>query len=322
MALCFVTGSNGFIGTNLVERLLELGNTVVALAKNTGRQNFVPTRSIFLTGLYIPISGDILDRLLILELFKKYNFHEVYHLAGQSSPSDSWNKPIETMEINFSGTINILDSALQTKANPVIVLVSSSAVYSPQRDSNPIKECGECKPVTPYGISKLAMDQLASVYSQAYGMRVCSARPFFIIGPGKINDVCSDWASSVALIERGKLNSLSVGEIEGISRDFLSVSDAVSALIKIASKGQPGSAYNICSGNPLLLIKLLEIFKINSTSIINIEFESSKFRPIEELIKVGSNEKILSLGWTQEENIENCILNILNYWRKIIIKTS
>jgi len=315
MSVCFVTGSNGFIGSNLVERLLKLGNTVVALARNSDKQNLAHSRSKIQPELYIPITGDVLDRGLIFELFNKYNFQEVYHLAGQSSPSESWKKPSETMEINFSGTINILDGALQINSKPSIVLVSSSAVYSPQRDSSPIEESGECKPVTPYGISKLAMDQLASVYNKAYAMRVFSARPFFIIGPGKENDVCSDWAKNIALIERGELNALSVGAISEISRDFLSVSDAVSALIKIASKGESGEAYNVCSGHPFLLIKILDIYKNNSKSIFNIKIDVSKFRPIEEIIKVGSNHKLLSLGWSQEENIENCLLNILDYWR-------
>lgn len=313
MSICLVTGSNGFIGSNLVEHLLQRGSTVVALIKNPDK--FDDLRN--LSSTYIPIIGDVLDRDFILKLFVKYGFHEVYHLAGQSSPTSSWERPAETMEINFSGTVNILDGALKGITNPTIVLVSSSAVYSPQKDKNPIKENSECKPVSPYGISKLAMDQLASIYNKAYGMRVLSARPFFIIGPGKLNDVCSDWIRSIVLIERGRLSLLSTGAVTGIARDFLPVSDAVTGLIKIASGGAPGEAYNICSGDAILLSTILDKLKKYASISIVIKNDVRKFRPIEELIKVGDNSKLSSLGWVQKETIENCLLETLDYWRNL-----
>ena len=316
MSLCLVTGSNGFIGSHLVERLLGLGSTVVALGRSLNKSDLMHGVIKNKPGIYIPVSGDILDRSLLLELFSKYHFDEVFHLAGQSSPTLSWQHPTETMQINFSGTINVLDGALKSATNPSIVLISSSAIYSPQKDEIPIKESGECKPVTPYGISKLAMDQLASIYSTAFRMRVVSARPFFVIGPGKLNDVCSDWARNIVLIEQGKLSSLSVGMIEGIARDFLPVSDAISALIKISAKGIPGEAYNICSGDAILLSDVLKILKNHASTGITVEVDKSKFRPIEELIKVGNNDKLLSLGWVRTDNIENCLLKTLDYWRK------
>ena len=99
---------------------------------------------------------------------------------------------------------------------------------------------------------------------------------------------------------------------------MLPVLDAVRALIKIASHGIPGEAYNVCSGNAFLLSKVLEILKNYARTSISIEVDSSKFRPIEELIKVGDNVKLLALGWSQEENVENCLSRILDYWRKNI----
>lgn len=316
MSVCLVTGSNGFIGSNLVDHLLSLGNTVVALARGVNKPRPMQGGQQNKLGSYIAIAGDVLDRNLIFKLFDTYNFNEVYHLAGQSSPSLSWKQPAQTMEVNFSGTINILDGVLKADRAPSVVLVSSSAVYSPQQDATPIKESGECKPVTPYGVSKLAMDQLASIYSAAYGMKVMSARPFFIIGPGKLNDVCSDWARNIVMIERGNLNSLSVGAVTGIARDFLSIPDAVSALCKIAEKGIRGEAYNVCSGNAILLSTVLEILKNHASTSIAVEVDQAKFRPIEELIKVGNNDKLSSLSWVHKKNIENCLVDILDYWRQ------
>ena len=316
MSLCLVTGSSGFIGSHLVERLLDLGNTVVALGKDLKKSSPLHVIIKNKPNNFIPVDGNILDKNLISELFVKYHFDEVYHLAGQSSPSLSWQNPAQTMDINFTGTINILDGALKSALNPSVVLVSSSAIYSAQRDKIPIKETGECKPVTPYGISKLAMDQLAGIYSEAFGMKVLSARPFFVIGPRKRNDACSDWARNIVLIERGNLSMLSIGMIEGIARDFITVTDAVIALIKIAEKGTPGEAYNICSGEAILLSDVLKILKKNTSSGITVEVDKSKFRPIEELIKVGDNNKLLSLGWFPAGNIEDCLVAILNYWRE------
>ena len=322
MKICLVTGSSGFIGSNLVENLLRQGNMVVALSKNIKKEDSIENIKYKQKGRYISISRDILDRDFVMELFPKYKFHEVYHLAGQSSPTLSWEKPAETMKINYSGTLNILDGALKENISTAIVLVSSSAVYSPHNQNSPIKENSECRPVSPYGISKLAMDQLGTLYAKAYGLRVTSARPFFIIGPGKINDVCSDWIRNIVLLERDELKSLSIGTINGIARDFLAVSDAVSALIKIVSNGEPGQAYNICSGEAIYLSSILEFLKKNAKNNFKIEVDEKKFRPIEEFIKVGDNRKLISLGWSKKENIETCMHNILKYWRSRYISNT
>jgi len=315
MSLCLVTGSYGFIGSNLVKHLLGLGRTVVALGKGISNSEDIECIRNNESRLLIPIFGSILDQSLIREIFKTYKFDTVYHLAGQSSPPLSWSQPLQTMEINFNGSVNILSGAIEAARTPSIVLVSSSAIYAPQKNATPIKESAECKPVTPYGVSKLAMDQLASIYTAVYGMRVISARPFFIIGPGKLNDVCSDWARNIVRIERGELNWLPVGLIEGIARDFLSVSDAVSALITISEKGVSGEAYNICSGEAVSLSNILEILKNDTRTTIVTRIDDSKTRPIEESIKVGNNDKLSSLGWTRKDNIKQTIVDILNYWR-------
>jgi len=315
MKTCLVTGANGFIGSYLSQHLLNLGCNVVALNRinaNDCKLNSLGNKK---SGKYIPIYGDILNRELIDNIFLKYKFDEIYHLAGQSSPSLSWDNPRGTMEINFSGTVNILDAALNRGDSPTILLASSSAVYSPQKQKKSIKELDECFPVTPYGISKLAIDHLARVYTSAHGMRVISARPFFIIGPGKVNDVCSDWARNIVAIERGILKKLSIGAIEGVIRDFLPVEDAVEALILIAANGLSGEAYNISSGKGRSLNWILETFRDNSKKYFEIGLDSKKLRRTEELIKVGNNKKLVALGWSQKTHTSECLVEILNYWR-------
>jgi GDP-4-dehydro-6-deoxy-D-mannose reductase len=264
---------------------------------------------------HIQIPVDVLDGNKIKYLISEFMPDEIYHLAGQSSPIVSWESPAHTMRVNFEGTINVLNGVLDAKLNPAIVLASSSSIYAQDKHSSLITENCECSPSSPYGISKLAVDHLARNYHKAFNLKVFSARPFYLIGTQKVGDVCSDWARNIVDIENGKAKVLSIGEINGVIRDFLSIEEGVRGLTRIATHGKPGESYNICSGVGMLLSDVLSIL-INSTPIeIPIFIDETKRRPIEELVKVGDNSKLKDIGWNPIINIEQNLNDILGYWR-------
>lgn len=319
MTTSFVTGAGGFIGSHLVEHLRSRGDTVISLyrtgtiPKNEGgwpcKADELPSDQ------DIRIAGDILDKKLIFKIFREFRPDEIYHLAGQSSPAFSWDNPALSMEINYQSSLLIIEAAKTLETTPAILLASSSSIYSESTKGVPISELDEFGPSTPYGISKLAVDQLGPIYSKAFGMRIMSVRPFFIIGPGKTGDVCSDWAQNIVKIEKGEQNTLSHGQIEGVIRDFLAIQDAIIALTTIAKNGIAGQAYNICSGFGVGLIDVLEIYKNNAKTAIHSQLDPSKLRPIEELVKVGSNKKLKGLGWERRVELDQVLMQILSYWR-------
>jgi GDP-4-dehydro-6-deoxy-D-mannose reductase len=306
MKISLVTGSDGFIGKHLVSHLEKRGDFVIKISRN-------PFESKFEKKGYI--LSDINDTKTINKIFLKYQPEEVYHLAAQSSPPQSFKNPIETLKVNYLGTKNILDASLSLKKLPRILNVSSSAVYASAGTSKKISETSECSPISPYGFSKLAAENLIELYFlQNKNFTVFNVRPFFIIGPGKEGDVCSDWARNIVQIESGKKNFLQTGDINN-TRDFLHVDDAIKAFIKIIGSSKYGETFNICSGKGYSLKKIRDIFIRLSNKNIKTKMDVNKFRQVDNTTVIGDNAKLKSIGWIQTIPTKDALHDILNYWR-------
>ncbi len=303
-----VTGASGFIGSYLVEFLLQKGDSVCACD-----QRFEPRFS-NLIGNLVVYKGDIQKSDYVKNVVLDYKPDIIIHLAAQSFPNVSWKDPAHTFQVNTIGTINILEAIHKAKLKPRIILVSSSGVYAFTSGPEPIKEDYPLDPSSPYGVSKLFQEQLAKLYIKRYEMDVILVRPFFLIGPKKVGDVCSDFARSIVAIERGFRSNIEVGNLE-IVRDFLDVRDGIEALYLLANKGITGKTYNICSGKGYSLRFVLDFFKKQSKYTVDEKIDSSKIRPIDELVRIGDPRKIKRLGWHPLREIEATLAEILQFWR-------
>jgi GDP-4-dehydro-6-deoxy-D-mannose reductase len=310
--ISFVTGASGFIGSHLVDRLLARGDTVCALQHQHRAGPAIPVtppdRLRF-------IDGDVLDANLLSGVVGENAPQEIYHLAAQSLPHVSWDQPWLTHQINLQGTLNVLEATRAAECQPAVVVVSSSSIYAQRADGSPIREDDPCQPASPYGISKLAADHLARLYAARYGMRVLRVRPFFLIGPRKTGDVCSDWARNVVQVERGLANELAVGDLD-IVRDFLHVADGIEALTTVAAKGEAGEAYNISSGHGWKLADLLQALTGLARAKIEVRADKARVRPLDERVKVGDSTKLQSLGWRAQRSVTQALREILDYWRQ------
>jgi GDP-4-dehydro-6-deoxy-D-mannose reductase len=300
-----VTGAGGFIGSHLVDHLLARGDDVVAF----GRRRLAPSRGL------CSIEGEILDADFLERIIAENAPEEVYHLAAQSLPNVSWEQPGLTHRINVEGTLNVLGAVRKTGVGSRIVIASSSSIYAQNLGGEPIREDNPCRPASPYGVSKLAADHSARLQSERFGLNVVCARPFFIIGPRKTGDVCSDWARNIVAIERGDASELVVGNTD-VVRDFLAVSDGVAAMIRIAEKGVSGESYNISSGVGWNLADVLETLVSMSKEKISTRVDPERVRPVDERIKIGDNRKLMALGWLPSSNVPEVLGEILNYWRR------
>ena len=210
--------------------------------------------------------------------------------------------------------MNLLEAIVKANLRPRIILASSSAVYASSTGLEPIKEDYPMDPSSPYGQSKLLLEQMAKQYIKKNEMDIMLVRPFFLIGPRKVDDVCSAFARSIVAIELGYRSNIEVGNLE-IVRDFLDVRDGIEALYLIANKGITGESYNICSGVGYSLRSVLDIFKKQSKHTVNEKIDSSKIRSIDELVRIGDPEKIKMLGWQPLREIETILSEILQFWR-------
>jgi GDP-4-dehydro-6-deoxy-D-mannose reductase len=307
---CLVTGSNGFIGSYLVNFLIKRGFTVIGTAHQKTHK---------LTPMLDKITVymcDILDKEKLEEIVRKVKPVFVFHLAAQSSIPLSWQEPGKTLQTNILGTLYLLESIRKADIDPLIEIACSSAEYGlVDKNDVPIKEDCGFKPLSPYAVSKIGQDMLAYLYWQAYKMRIIRIRPFYIIGPGKTSDAPSDFARGIAEIEKGQRNVLEVGNLESV-RDVVDVRDCIKAMWLLTERGKPGEVYNICSGKGYKMVDILDIMLSFSWKKIEIRQDPAKMRTFDETILVGDNSKLRKIGWKPQIPLEKTLSDILDFWRE------
>lgn len=238
MAKILVTGGCGFIGSHLVESLVDDGHTVRILDDlSTGRCEYVP-KSCEL------VVGDVIDGGLV-----KACMHDVdgcFHLAAVASVQRSNEYWVGTHHINQGGSINVFDAARDRKT-PVIY-ASSAAVYGDNADM-PLIEAAAPRPLTAYGADKLGTELHARVASLVHGVPTTGMRFFNVYGPRQ--DPSSPYSGVISIFVDKVLNGEDI-DIYGDgqqTRDFIYVSDVVRFLLAALNKvGRTAMSYNVCTG--------------------------------------------------------------------------
>jgi len=252
-----VTGGAGFIGTNLTEALLNLGEEVTVLDDlSTGkRSNIGP----FLGNPgFAFIEGSVTDPETCAKACEGIDY--VLHQAAFVSVPGSVENPTRTNEINVTGTVNIFNAARNTGVKRV-VWASSTAVYG-DSDILPNVETMPLCPLTPYAASKAAGEIYAQTFSKAYGMSIIGLRYYNVFG--KYQDLFSPYAAVIPIFVSGILKGEPVtifGDGEQ-TRDFVFVDNVVHANIKAATQPKPetsGNSFNIGCGKHISINELYTI---------------------------------------------------------------
>jgi UDP-glucose 4-epimerase len=250
-----VTGAAGFIGSHLSGALLDRGSEVTGLdnftdyyprsikeanlAVNANRQGF---RFVFGSVQHVDLAALLEDKT------------HVFHLAAQAGVRKSWGRDFRTYtENNVEATQRLLEACVGRPLQRV-VYASSSSLYG---DTVPVptREDALPQPVSPYGVTKLAAEQLCYLYFVNHGVPATSVRYFTVYGPRQRPDMAFNRFIKAAL--RGEPITL-YGDGEQ-TRDFTYVDDAVAATIAAGERGVPGRAYNIGGGSRVTVNHVLEI---------------------------------------------------------------
>ena len=296
-----VTGDQGFVGT----LCMQAWPTAVGLSELAGGDI------------------DISDKAALKRALAGASLTEVIHLAGISFVPDSVADPLRTYQVNFIGTLNLLECLREIGFSGRFIFVSSGDAYGlVPADCLPVHESTPLMPRNPYAVSKAAAEALCYQWSQTSDFEVIVARPFNHIGAGQSERFAlSDFAKQIASMRhRPGRNHLSVGNIE-VTRDFLDARDVVRAYDLLFKGGSNANVYNICSSKEYLLSDLVRrLIRISGESI-TIEVDPSRWRPAEQNRMVGSNTKLTNAtGWVPAVDLDETLVLIYKYWEQQLEK--
>ena len=250
-----VTGIAGFIGSHLGTALLDAGNEVVGIDCFTDYyERTIKERN--LSSLTVRKGFQLVESPIqsapLSDLLK--DIDQVFHLAAQAGVRKSWGQSFGTYTVNnIEATQQLLEACVQSKIKRLIY-ASSSSVYG-DNVSIPMKENVQLQPVSPYGVTKLAAEQLCYLYHVNHGVPSVSLRYFTVYGPRQRPDMAFH-RFLTAVLENRPVTLYGDGDQ---TRDFTFVSDAVAATLAAGEQGEPGRVYNIGGGSRISINNVLKM---------------------------------------------------------------
>jgi GDP-4-dehydro-6-deoxy-D-mannose reductase len=310
-----VTGAAGFAGSHLLDLIKHDGQPIAGWflhgphpldSSSSSRASFenVDWRAV-----------DLTDRESVRAAIAAIRPAEVYHLAGAANQGSSWERTDESMRANALGTHHLLDALRRERVDARVLVIGSAAVYRPSPE--PFDEDSPIGPTSPYGVSKLAQEMTSIQSFTLHGQRVCVARSFNHIGPRQSADyVASSFARQIATIEAGQAPPvILVGNLEP-RRDLMDVRDTVRAYRALMRHGEPGRAYNVCSGEARAIRELLDGLLAHSTMNVEVRVDPSRLRPVDQPMLVGRLDRIRrETGWQPEIGWAQTLADLLQDWR-------
>lgn len=298
-----VTGGLGFIGSHLVDKLIQYGYQVVVIDDlSTGvasRRNSDAKYAL----------SSLLDNEALTKLFFKYQFDTVYHLAAWARVQRSVDDPLGTNNVNVVGTLNLLNM-IRKYPGARVVYASSSSVYGMQ-NTHVMRETLPANPLSPYAVQKWQGEQWGKLYSDLFGIPFVALRFFNVYGPRQLIDGPYSLVIGKFLQQKSQKQLLSVYGDGKQTRAYTYVKDVVGALVQGGNVVLPNMFEAINIGSEVET-SVLEIAELVGGDINHI-FPNPRGK-FEEDRKVSDSRKALELlGWKAETNIKEGIHECIAY---------
>ena len=313
-----ITGVTGFVGSHLAEYCLEKGCLVVGTGRR--RSPMTNVQALVRNKRFKLIEMELEDTRSIYSAIKASRPEMVFHLAAQSFVPASFESPYYTLQVNILGTLALLEGLREWSKNaqPRIQIAGSSEEYGlASKEECPIVETQALRPLSPYGVSKVACDLLGAQYARSYGMQIVRTRAFNHEGGRRgIEFVTSNFARQAVLLSAGKLSELKVGNLDAV-RDFSHVKDIVNAYWLALEKGEPGDVYNICSGRGVAIRQVIEILSRIVGRELPFSLDRQRLRPSDVPYLVGDCSKFRrQTGWEPRLTFDDALRDLVDYWRE------
>ncbi|MCS7184625.1 MAG: GDP-mannose 4,6-dehydratase [bacterium] len=312
-----ITGYEGFLGSHLTKKMIELGAKVVGVDIKTHRKNTILNSKDY-KNIKV-IKGSVTNYKLMKKVLLKNKINVVFHLAAKAIVNECLNNPLEAFSTNIKGTWTLLEACRNIKHIESIIVASSDKAYG-IHEKLPYKETAPLKGVYPYDVSKSCADLIAYSYYYTFGLPIVITRCGNIFGPGdfSFSRIVPDTIRSIILEKPVLIRS------DGTyTRDYVYVEDIVEGYVLIAEKTNKlklyGEAFNLSYENPISVIELVKkIYKITNRKenykILN------KVRYEIKHQYLSSRKAIEVLGWkpkySLEEGLKITIRWYENYFKK------
>ena len=308
-----VIGAGGFIGSHLVERLVEQGATVRAFVRYNSRSDlgFIDSLSDEIVKSIEVVCGDLKDPSAIRRAVEGQT--TVFHLAALIAIPYSYVHPMDIVQTNVVGTANVLD-ACRASGVECLVHTSTSEVYGTAQ-TQMITEEHPLSAQSPYAASKVAADQLALSYQKSFGLPVSILRPFNTYGPRQ----SARAVIPTIIIQTLAADQVCLGELSSI-RDFCYVDDTVEAFLAIAkTTAAIGSVVQVGSGREISISEVAKTIAGIVGREVPIVSEQRRIRPpaseVVRLLCDASKAKHL-MGWVPRIELEEGLARTIEWVRQ------
>lgn len=242
-----VIGGAGYIGSHLVPQLVASGRNVTVLGRSAAPRCELPDGVTY-------VAGDFGVRDLIRRLLASHE--EVVHLAYSTVPNTSFEDPFADLLQNLPPTLQLFSEVADKGAK--LVLVSSGGTVYGEAARTPIREDHPTNPISPYGVTKLTLENYAYLYASTHGLKFVCVRPANAYGVGQRPFVGQGFVATALASAMQGMPIKIFGET-GTIRDYLYVSDLASGIVCALERGRLSEKYNLGSGDGLSNLELIEV---------------------------------------------------------------
>ena len=304
-----ITGGIGFIGSNLIDLLLQERHKIIVWTKSYAKkknishiQDKIKVEKVDVTN-YSKLSN-------IIELHKP---DVIIHLAGITSHSKSFEKPFDDVDQNAKSTLFILEKLKQMNRKCRFVLGSSFIVVG-KPDKLPVDEKTPCRPTTVYGANRLASEHYCKIYHEVYGLDTVIFRITNSFGPRE-QVIPTKNALNFLIHEASQGNILTIFKKGKFFRDLIYISDVISGIKTIMNKGKSGDLYWISSGKKTWFYQLGELLEKLTGAKVKFVKTPNYTKKVDVGNFVVNNSKLKSLGWKPKVSLDQGIKETLEYFK-------
>jgi UDP-glucose 4-epimerase len=303
-----ITGGTGFVGSHLCDELVNDKHEVILLARNDKKKNNIAQNYNKINLEYV----DVTDFLELEKSIEKNKPDVIFHLAGETSHKKSFDNPMYDLDVNAKSTLCILEKIKNLNLKCKFILGSTFVVIG-KPEKLPVNEDSVCNPTTIYGTNRLTSENYCKIYNNVYNLDTRVFRITNSFGPRE-QIIPSKNAINYLIHNAFSGEDVTIYSEGKFFRDLIYISDVISGIKLIMTKGKSGETYWISSGKETWFYDLAKILQELCDSKIKYVDPPEYTQKVDVGNFIVDNSKLRSLGWKPEISVKEGISKTLEYF--------